>query len=447
MSLRRWAGIHTAPAPLSGFSIGRGSQWTFVCQVAAVTSAHAPGTATPEWFEITEGVIDVEWSRGDAALESRLPVGSASIRVRRSFLQPDSSLGDPMSVRVATNDRFGAGCLVRFGYQHPTLGWRCQFTGFIDTVTQEWSADQRRTDPDGNTGGVLELECYDTFYYLAGYRLASTYGQVSNTTLTTAIDALLSACDWPFDYNYWGTVNDSGIEAEMPQDPLQLLHRVADSGSASAFSDRDGYCRVAGWAYRSGGLSQNVAKWYAVDENIAVPAPVSSPARSSAQLVLPTAIRWVNSMDRLLWRAAVSNPNVAGVTNGVAISPPLSARYQQRRDRPGWPKNDLLYLTHPPSSINSDAAAERSREVTRPDAITFDSQTAGRSPQATSDDLMDFMTDYSELHRSYQVQRRSSSWYGWFDQFCTVGSIQGRISIEGGQHRFVVTHGLRWFYP
>lgn len=449
MSIGRWntAGMAAPVAGSRGLRVDRSSQWNLCVQVALITTANISGATQPLWQDVTAGVIDVDWNVGDASRESRLPIGEARIRIERDLL--GDAFGDPLAVRPSpdVNSRFGAGCLFRFGYYSTAAGgtWWPIMTGFVDTISEDWTADQpafKTYGPGGSVRyGVYELECFDSLYYLAGYRQASTYSAVTGTNAWNALDVLLSACDWPFQWIVEGSpVYSSVMVTPAPyQAPLPLLHRLADTMGASLHALPDGRVTVNPW-----GLQLNTSPlWYVVDRNLDVGSGIAPVDRTFHV----TSMRMINSMDRLLYRAEAYSPEVAGypVQIGRSTSPVLSDRYRWRVDRPGWPMNDTLNTTHP-HPWNADDNAYRAREVTRCDRVTFDTATAGKGAGQSLDSMIEFLVRYANrLQCSYQVQRRAYGSDGLFDQLCTVGQISGRITRDANQHRLTVTHGLRWW--
>jgi hypothetical protein len=433
MSIGRWATMaHAAPLSSPGEWVDRSDDWDLIVQVALIDATNVDGSPQPVWQDVTGAVIDIEWNIGDDNRESRLPVGAARIRLTRGRLV--TLFGDPLARTEppTINDRFGAGCLFRFGYKRASDGaWKPRMTGFVDTVREDWTPDLP------GDFGVYELRCFDAMYYIAGYRNASTYSAVSGNNAWNAFDTLLGAIDWPF---HWLTIGTTYPAVPVPpspyQPPLGLLHRLADTMGGSMWAAPDGRLIVAGWDHRAGHVP---FEWTVLDRNVDLGYGLAP------NVILPTRMEWVNSMDRLLYRAEVTSPEIVGSAPilGRSLSPALGDRYRWRIDRAGWPKTDLLHTTPPPWS--ADDCAYRSREVTRCDKVTFDTQTAGRGGQQDLDTMIAWLSDYSALHQTYRVERRSKGLSGAFNELCTVTSVQGRIERTGNQHRLTVTHGLRWW--
>lgn len=437
MATGKWNTMASAAPGAIGVAVDRSSQWRLIVQAAAITDTNVSGATQPVWADVTGSLIDVSWQRGDPAAESRGPVGSANFRFEASGFISALGAGDPMALVVAVNDRLGAGCLIRFGYRRNSdSAWRPLFTGFIDTIDEDWSADQPRR--------VFDVQAFDTYWFIAGHRSPATYGTIGMTTVD-AFTGLLSAIDWPFNTNY--ATAGPVLGGESAQAPLTLLHRVADSAARLTWALTDGRAHMQGWSDRA----IISPRWHVVDAYSYVDAAAPYAFPTWAQTIIATRMRWSNSMDRMIYRASATSTKVAGTAVGLAISPSLSVRYRQRNDRPGWPKTDLLNSTYAASGSGQeavDAVAERNQDPTRCDFVTFDTQTAPGlqlGSQKDLDTLLDFITANSELSFSYQVQRRTLGTAGWFNQLCTVGGIDGVITRDANQHRLIVTHSLNWW--
>lgn len=430
----KWSTMADA-APASGHGVLFDGQWTWrvVVEVAKITSTNLSGATQPVWVDITERVIDLAWSRGDAALESRLPIGSMTVRCESIA----DLVGEPMTTSVAPVDRFGTQSLIRWGLYDGTT-WAPQFTGFIDTITEDWTPDQPMR--------VFEMQCFDTLYYLAGYRNNATYGTLG-TTFEGAMMGLLgtagSGCSFPFTRSHLGVADTNTIGGEPGQAPLQLLHRIADSVGGSAFALGSGRLVVYPWAIRTGLVGGgSTPAWWIVDGYAYVAAGSTYDFPPWSQTILPTAMRWTNSVDRMLYQPAMQSTKYGGVYGPLTV---LSAKFRNRNDRPGWPKYDLLYSNVAGTDVlpDLDAAQARSDDPTRPEFATFDTLTHGRGSQKDLDTLLEFLGVYSELYRSYQVQRRTLGTAGWFDQLVVVGAVDGYLTRDGDQARLIVTHYLR----
>jgi hypothetical protein len=429
----KWATMaHAAPGAI-GVVVDRTTDWRLIVQAAAITTANVSGATQPAWVDVTAHLIDVEWEKGDAAVESRKPVGRAAFRFAAGIIVTVGA-GDPLSNATAVNDRFGAGCLIRFGYRRTSdSSWRAMFTGVIDSIREPWSPHMPLR--------VLEVEAYDTSWYAAGYRLNATYGTLG-TTSHAAFTQLLSAIDWPFGSGILTSL-DPVIGGDPAQPAFNLLHRVADSAACQVFAANTGEMLMLDWKFT------DPRSWWAVDAYVWVDAGAPYVFPSWAITVLPTFIEWTNSFDRMLYRTEANSTKVAGTTVGLATSPSLSARYGYRIDRSDWPKNDLLNSTYGAGAqAEVDATAERAQDPTRPATITFDTQTAPGTQLGSQKDLstlLDFMSLMTELTRAYTVQRRTLGTAGWFNQQCVVGGYQGYITRDGNQHRMIVTHHLNWW--
>jgi hypothetical protein len=428
----KWSTMADAPPSGShGVLFGRQSTWKVVIEVAKITAANLGGSPQPAWVDITSRVIDLSWQRGDAALESRLPIGSMTVRCKAI----SDLVGEPMVTSVSANDRFGTQSLIRWSLFDGT-NWLPQFTGYIDTITEDWAPDQAVR--------VFEMECFDTLYYLAGYRRNATYGTLG-TTFEGALMGLLgtagSGCSFPFTRSYLGVPGTNTIGGEPGQAPLQLLHRIADSVGGSAFALGTGQLVVYPWDIRTG-LPGYLPAWWVVDGYAWVAAGSTYAFPAWAQTIVPTAMRWVNSVDRMVHQPTMFSTKYGGTYGSLTT---LSAKFRNRFDRPGWPKLDLLYSNAGGTDVlpDLDAALTRNDDPTRPEFVTFDTQTAGRGTQKDTATLLGFLGAYSELYRSYQLQRRTLGLAGWFDQIVTVGAVDGYLSCDRNEHRLVITHYLR----
>lgn len=436
MALGKWSTMQLSNPGAIGVPVDRSSAWRLIVQIAPINDTNVSGATQPVWFDVTGAMIDCTWQKGDADVESRAGIGSASYRFNSSIIATCGA-GDPLTNVVAVNDRLGAGCLIRHGYRRNSDGlWRPLFTGYIDVIVEDWEANLPMR--------VLDVTAFDTLWHVAGFRAPVTYGTLG-TTANAAFSALLSATDWPFDSGAFTA--DPAIGGESAQAPLPLLHKIADSAAGYVFAANNGSCLQQSWSAR--GIP--TPRWYIVDaySYVAAGAPYGFP--TWADTILATRMRWINSTDRLIYRAAATSTKVAGTAVGLAISPALSVRYRNRNDRPGWPKTDLLNTTYAGAGtgqIEVDNVAERNQDPTRCDYVTFDTQTAPGTQlgsQKDLDTLIAFIAGTSDIALSYQVQRRTLGTSGWFNQLCTVGGIDGVITRDRNQHRLIVSHFLNWW--
>jgi hypothetical protein len=430
MTSGHWAALHNAPSS-TGVAVDRtAGAWQLVTEAAAVTSTHTTLTLgtypAPTWVDVTAHLIDCAWSKGDPLAESRHPIPQASVRIMADGLISALAAGDPMSNVVTQNDRLGPGCLIRYGYRRVSDGdWRPLFTGYIDTIRESWLPDKVRT---------FELQCYGTTWALAAYDSPLAIGTGYNAA--TAWADIVDRAQWPF-YSVASMLTPNVAASASPQPVWQLLNQIADTGAAQNVCGNDGVLAALSWSYRSGATP----RWYVIDASIAV---YSLP--STSVTILPTSIEWVSSTETMLYRANATSINASGTASGLSTSPTLSRRWLNRNDRAGWPKSDLLNSTYAAGGQGEvDNVATRSNHPNRPAVVTFDTQTADRGSQNTLGNLLDFLTDYTEIAQSYQVQRRTAGTAGWFDQLCTVRALDGVITREANQHRLIVSHYLDWW--
>lgn len=434
MSIGRWwSTLGAQPDPLAGVDVGEG--WRFHVEVAYVGTLEGNGVADPYWADVTSAVVDVAWNRGDAASESRLPVGFATVRLKAAHLLT----GEPMGNALFTdpNDRFGAGCWLRFGYSRTSdTSWWPQFLGLIDTITEDWSADHP------NRPRMFTFDCVEALGYVAAYRNPSTYSSVTNLEFGTAFENLLSATDWPLTRIVDPAVSTTPVmAAQDAQAPLPLLHRLCDSVGASLWCDTWGRLRVTPWGHRLALDGSGEPLVYVFDANVnagagygVYPGPIP--------VLYPTALRFVSSLDRMLFRANASSTAVAGTASGRSTTPVLTSRYSWRVDRPGWPKTDLLFTAAPPGQpFDPDLVATRSNDPLRCDSATFDTMTAGRGSQMGFGAMISWLLVISELCATYKLQRRAAGLGAIFDRLVTVGGIAGVITCR--PHRLLITHELR----
>jgi hypothetical protein len=434
---------HAAPASWHGRTIDRSGGWKLVLQAAPINSSNLSGATQPVWVDITDRLIDVAWGAGDAELESRLPAGQSAIR---TVAFSDLVGTEPMTWATVPNDRFGTQCLIRLAIVDPAGAWRPLCLHVIDSIAETWEATSPRR--------VWEIDAYDPLYLIAGYRTNATYGTLG-TDAESAFMAICTAIGFPFT-RYWstGTLASWLVGGEPAQPPLTLMHRVADTISAMVAPDNLGQLRMSAWDYfddidESTGTTRAypiTPYWTVVDGYSWVAAGAQYGFPTWSTTILPTALRMVNTIDRIAWSCQADTTEIVGAS--IFSTPYLSARYSNRVDRPGWPKNDLLYnnTASPIQRPDVQGAGFRASDPTRPDWISFDTQTAPGTQlgnQKDLDTLLRFMSRSTQLRRCYQFQRRNYGTDGWWTGKVMVGAHDNVITRTGNQFRWQSTHFLQ----
>jgi hypothetical protein len=404
--------------------------WDIVFELAAINDTNLSGATQPVWVDCTERLIDVQWTTGDPDLESRWPVNGAVIRC----LDCSDLVGDPMSWWEPRADRFGTQCLARFGLRRSGV-WHPLFSGVIDTITDEWDPQKPVRD--------WQIEAFDISYVLAGYRANVTASGIAGD-IETAYNSIMSLIDFPFTATRFGTpVFGSwiigGWAAEPPYD---VLNKLADSGSALIHAAPSGRLEMFPWGYTTAaGSGYTVVDGYVQpdpDPLYDLPDPDTT--------ILATRMRWVNSADRMLWRASMNSVYEPANYTSSGYN---SDRYRNRFDRAGWPKPDLLNYnvsgSLPAGQPDLDGAALRSADPTRLDAFEVDTQTAGHGDQVPLDTLLSFLVAAARPARYYQVQRRLRGTDGFWDELHATQYASNVITRAGNQFRWIADIHPRWF--
>jgi hypothetical protein len=430
----KWStAMNASPSSGHGVSIfhhGIDTGWDIVVQIAPINSTNLSGATQPVWYDVTARVVDISWDDGDPALESRQPINSASYTV----LDISDIVGDPMSWWESRADRFGSQCLIRHGFRSSGGGFSPMFSGVIDTVVEDWSPGAPRS---------FTLTCFDVMYVVAGHRANGTYGTLG-TTIEGAFMGLMTNIDYPFTRTMFGTPvfstwDVAGLPA--PQAPLQLLHRIADSGGSLVTGSPAGRLEMYPWGYST----QAGSGWTVVDGRVFVDSDPAYALPAAGSTILATRMRWVNSVDQMVYNAFMSAPNIVGGNYSSTL--PAGTRYRQRVDRADWPKTDLLN-DNAAELPDNNAAALRAADPLRLDMFTVDTQTAdqiGASAQQDLATLITFLCQAGQAARWYYAERRTRGLDGWWRELVATRYASHYITRAGNQFRWIADLHPRWF--
>ena len=413
---------HGQPIRMHGVDTG----WDQIVEIAPINSTNLSGATQPVWLDVTDRVIDLEWDSGDPDLESRLPICQGIVRC----LDISDITGDPMASQDYDRaNRFGTQCLIRWGVRTPGGSWRAEFSGVIDTIVEDWSPD--------TPARVFELTCFDVAYFVAGYRSNVTYGSIGAQVENSAL-SVLSTIGFPSTRLFSGTPPPAHTwtidPPSAPTAPLQLLHRIADSGGHVMRATPNGQLQFSPWEYSAlpGGTSFHV-----MDAPIDLDPSSYYDLPDPADVVLVTRMRLVNSVDRLLYVAALSAPFIVGgnYTNTTLY---VTDRYKQRNDSAGWPKTDVMN-DNAATLPDLNAAAARSCDPGRIDQFEVDTQTAGRGAQQSFDGLMDFLTLCAVPGYDYWIERRTAGLEGYWNVYHTTAAARHLVTNDANQFRHIAT--------
>lgn len=429
----KWSTMMDAAASSSHgvdvFHHGVDTGWRKVVQIAPINSTNLSGATQPVWYDVTERVIDEAWEAGGpGGIESGWPVSAATFRMT----DVSDIVGDPMSWWEPRADRFGSQSLIRSGWLSPANAWNPTFSGVIDTVTEEWTVD--------TPVRVFTLDCFDVMYLVAGYRANGTYGTLG-TTIEGAYMGLMTDIAFPFTRTMFGTPTFStwdvaGLSAA--EAPLQLLHRIADSGGSLVTASSSGRLEMYPWGY----TTQAGSGWTIVDGRAFVDSDPAYALPSAGSTIVASRMRWVNSVDRLVYNAFMSAPNIVGGNYSSILH--AGTKYRQRNDRPDWPKTDLLN-DNASELPDNDAAALRGADPLRLDMFTVDTQTADRGDQQDFPTMLTFLLQAARPSRWYYVQRRLRGLDGWVNELMATQYVSNVVTRDGNQWRWIADFHPRWF--
>ena len=428
-----WSALFdTAPSSFLGLSIPGASGWKIIVEVAFVSSYHTTLSGgsypVPAWSDITADVISITGSAGDAADDTAPIVGSSTFIVNADGWNTAGI--DPFDFTANINDRFGTQCFIRWGLYDTNgggLGYLPQFAGVIDTVIEDWRPDQPvRT---------FELICFDLWYLVAGCKRLVDFGTLP-ADIEYAVGAVLTDMQYMHsaDWTMAGPDHDVLIAGATNYNALALLNIIARTGDGRWFASPNGTLYLRG---RPEFVNRR-STWYVMD-GYSVGAGPSLPSRSS--VVLPVAMRWVNTVDRFSTTHTTTSPFAVGTAVAGPTSPVAPSRkFFSREDCPGS-TNVTFNDDYTEMATLNARAAERAGETTYCEFAEFDTQTAGRNGQPTLPNFLKFLAQCGP-QVSYTLQRRLSA-SGYVAPLVRVDQVEQAVQMSPSAFRWTARHSYR----